>query len=635
MQRLFRKLALPTLPLLLALLLTASAALAHGGRPLGDYRLVIGWLEEPAYEGLKNGVDLRVTKLVASAPSQDEEQPHSHNENGHAHDDGESPSHSDSGESNGHAHDEEGGDGHSHDENGDAHGGDADGAAHHPGDGPIEAAAPMTVSIKAELDPLSGVNVQIVPSGFAFAPQQVNQPHRAGEGHAHIYVDGVKVNRVYTPWVHLDALAPGAHEIRVELNANPHNPYTYGGVPVAAVAPIVIPPPGAQTHTHTAESAAAPRPMSVRLDWQPDPLGGANLQIAAQGFAFAPHNAGAAHTPGEGHAHIYVNGVKVGRLYGPSFYLGKLAAGDNEVRVTLNANSHEPYTWNGAPVEATAAITIPAPQGGPGYGASSGHSDSDGHNHDTDGAGHNGDGHNHDADGAGHHNGDGDGHDGDGNGDHSGDADSHDGDGHSHDGDGDDHHNGDADSHDGDGDGHSHDGDGGHSSLLPGGMKTLARPLASGHAVEVAVEGLESTLQVEVTHQASGSSRIFDLRAVPEQPGDYAADLIPTAPGVYEFRVFGTIEGLAVDETFVSRGGGGDFDDIVSSAELQFPETLPETRELESAVRGALNTAQDAALAAGESSAPSALSIVAIIIGAAGILAGGGAMLLSNRRRPA
>ena len=607
MQRLFRKLALPSLPLLLALLLTASAALAHGGRPVGDYRLVIGWLEEPAYEGLKNAVDLRVTKLVASAPGQNEEQPHSHSENGHAHDDGESPSHSESSESNGHAHDEEGGDGHSHDESGHANGGDADGASHHHGNGPIEAGAPMSVSIEAKLDSLSGVNVQIIPAGFAFAPQQVNQPHRDGEGHAHIYVDGVKVNRVYTPWVHLDGLAPGAHEIRVELNANPHNAYTYGGVPVVAVASVVIPPPGAQTHTHPAESVAAPRPMSVRLDWQPDPLGGANLQIAAEGFAFAPQQAGAAHTPGQGHAHIYVNGVKVGRLYGPAFYLGKLAAGANEVRVTLNANSHEPYTWNGAPVEATAAIRIAPAQGGPGYGASSGHSDSDGHNHDTDGAGHNGDGHNHDADGVGHHNGDGAGHDGDG----------------------DDHHNGDAD---------SHDGDGGHSSLRPGGgMKTLARPLASGHAVEVAVEGLESTLQVEVTHQASGAARIFDLRAVPEQPGDYAADLIPTAPGVYEFRVFGMIEGLAVDETFVSRGGGGDFDDIVSSAALQFPETLPEMRELESAVRGALNTAQeaqDAALAAGESSAPSALSIAAIIVGAAGIVAGGGAMLLSNRRRP-
>lgn len=579
MQRLFRKLALPSLPLLLLLLLAGGAALAHGGRPVGDYRLVIGWLEEPAYEGLKNAVDLRVTKLVASAPSQNEEQPHSHDENGQAHDDGESPSHSDSSESNGHAHDEEGGDGHSHDENGHANGGNADGASHHHGDAPIEAEAPMSVSIAAELDTLSGVNVQIIPAGFAFAPQRVNQPHRDGEGHAHIYVDGVKVNRVYTPWVHLDGLAPGAHEIRVELNANPHNAYTYGGVPVAAVAQIEIPQPGAAAHTHTAESVAAPRPMSVRLDWQPDPLGGANLQIAAEGFAFAPHKAGAAHTPGEGHAHIYVNGVKVGRLYGPAFYLGKLAAGDNAVRVTLNANSHEPYTWNGAPVEASAVIRIAAAQGGPGYGASS--DGDDGHSHDGDGAGHNGDG---------------------------------------------------------DGDGHSHDGDGGHSSRRPGGgMKTLARPVSSGHAVEVAVEGLESTLQVEVTHQASGAARIFDLRAVREQPGDYAADLIPTAPGVYEFRVFGMIEGLAVDETFVSRGGGGDFDDIVSPGELQFPETLPETRELESAVRGALNTAQeaqDAALAAGESSSPSALSIVAIIIGAAGILAGGGAMLLSNRRRP-
>lgn len=608
MQRLFRKLALPSL-LLLLLLLAGGAALAHGGRPVGDYRLVIGWLEEPAYEGLKNAVDLRVTKLVASAPGQNEEQPPS--ESGHAHDDAESPSHSDGGESNSHAHDEEGGGhSHSHDENGHADGGDADGASHNHGGGPIEAGAPMSVSIAAELDTLSGVNVQIIPAGFAFAPQRVNQPHREGEGHAHIYVDGVKVNRVYTPWVHLDGLAPGAHEIRVELNANPHNAYTYGGVPVAAVAPVVIPQPGAAAHTHPAESVAALQPMSVSLDWQPDPLGGANLQIAAEGFAFAPHKAGAAHTPGEGHAHIYVNGVKVGRLYGPSFYLGKLAAGDNAVRVTLNANSHEPYTWNGAPVEATAVIRIAAAQGGPGYGASS--SGDGGHGHDGDGDGHSHDGDGHDGDGTDHHNGDGD--------------------GHGHDGDGADHHNG-------DGDGHSHDADGGHSSRRPGGgMKTLARPLASGHAVEVAVEGLESTLQVEVTHQASGAARIFDLRAVREQPGDYAADLIPTAPGVYEFRVFGMIEGLEVDETFISRGGGGDFDDIVSPGELQFPETLPETRELESAVRGALNTAQeaqDAALAAGESSSPSALSIVAIIIGAAGILAGGSAMLLSNRRRPA
>ena len=169
-------------------------------------------------------------------------------------------------------------------------------------------------------------------------------------------------------------------------------------------------------------------------------------------------------------------------------------------------------------------------------------------------------------------------------------------------------------------------------------MKTLARPLASPvvESVEEPVEGLESTLQVEVTHRASGAARIFDFRAAPEQPGDYAADLIPTAPGVYVFRVFGMIEAMPVDETFVSRGGGGDFDDIISPGELQFPETLPETRELESAVRGALTTAQeaqDAALAAGESASPSALSIAAIIVGAAGLLLGGGAMLLANRRR--
>ena len=119
------------------------------------------------------------------------------------------------------------------------------------------------------------------------------------------------------------------------------------------------------------------------------------------------------------------------------------------------------------------------------------------------------------------------------------------------------------------------------------------------------MEGLEKTLQVEVTHVPSESSKVMDLRAVLNEPGHYAADLIPTAPGVYEFRVFGSAEGTPIDETFISRGGGGGFDDVRSAADLQFPERLPEVREIESAVRGALSTsqqAQDSALQAEDGS---------------------------------
>ena len=64
MQGYFRKtvwlIAMP----LTALVLTLGAALAHEGRPVGDYHFVVGWLVEPAYEGSDNAVSIRVSKIV-------------------------------------------------------------------------------------------------------------------------------------------------------------------------------------------------------------------------------------------------------------------------------------------------------------------------------------------------------------------------------------------------------------------------------------------------------------------------------------------------------------------------------------------------------------------------------------------
>ncbi len=161
-------------------------------------------------------------------------------------------------------------------------------------------------------------------------------------------------------------------------------------------------------------------------------------------------------------------------------------------------------------------------------------------------------------------------------------------------------------------------------------------------AGRVSVEGLEQTLQVEVIHVLTKASRVMDLRAVFEKPGDYAADLIPTAQGVYEIRVFGTIEGNEVDETFISQGGGGGFSDVLPASDLHFPEPLTGNRELEGAVRGALDTAQlaqDAALSAQEAaaangnSATGILAVLGIILGAVGLVSGAGSLILVIRKR--
>jgi plastocyanin len=51
------------LTVLFAVLGTATA-LAHEGRDVGDYNFVVGFINEPAVEGMLNGVSLRVTSLL-------------------------------------------------------------------------------------------------------------------------------------------------------------------------------------------------------------------------------------------------------------------------------------------------------------------------------------------------------------------------------------------------------------------------------------------------------------------------------------------------------------------------------------------------------------------------------------------
>ena len=182
--------------------------------------------------------------------------------------------------------------------------------------------------------------------------------------------------------------------------------------------------------------------------------------------------------------------------------------------------------------------------------------------------------------------------------------------------------------------------DEGHDQDASAGM-FMGQGMGGQHGGDAPVASLEETLHVEVTHVASEASRVLDLYADPNEPGRYTAALIPTTPGVYQFRVFGEVEGTPVDQAFLSKGAGGGFDDIRPSDSLQFPEQLSGPRELESAVRGALNTAQqaeDAALAASSAddnrgSSVSILTIVAIVLGALGLASGVGGAVFALKRR--
>jgi hypothetical protein len=149
------------------------------------------------------------------------------------------------------------------------------------------------------------------------------------------------------------------------------------------------------------------------------------------------------------------------------------------------------------------------------------------------------------------------------------------------------------------------------------------------------VEGLEKTLQVEITHIASNTSKVFALRTIFRDPGHYTNDLLLTSPGHYRFRFFGNVEGAPVNETFTTEDGK--FHEVGSSTDIQFPTKLTEVREVEAAVRGAQNTAQqaqDSALKAKDNaSSASALAVVGIVLGAVGIASGVGSAVLASRRQ--
>ena len=94
-----------------------------------------------------------------------------------------------------------------------------------------EGAAPA-LSVMLMPDMGDAANLHIMADGFTFTPETVNSDPTQGTGHAHIYVDGVKLARTYSNWFHIDHVEPG-QVIRVTLNADDHREWGKDGQPLA------------------------------------------------------------------------------------------------------------------------------------------------------------------------------------------------------------------------------------------------------------------------------------------------------------------------------------------------------------------------------------------------------------------
>jgi len=126
------------------------------------------------------------------------------------------------------------------------------------------------------------------------------------------------------------------------------------------------------------------------------------------------------------------------------------------------------------------------------------------------------------------------------------------------------------------------------------------------------VEGLEKTLAVDVFQGGLTTPLSLTLRARFGQPGAYAADFVPTREGSYTFQFKGKIEALDLFERFDS--GPGRFDDVGSSAPLQYPERVPAGSDLSRRLADIQSTAEQVRLIALAALALGAVALAAAIL---------------------
>jgi hypothetical protein len=142
-----------------------------------------------------------------------------------------------------------------------------------------------------------------------------------------------------------------------------------------------------------------------------------------------------------------------------------------------------------------------------------------------------------------------------------------------------------------------------------------------GNGTVAWVSGAHLTLNA--TLSIGGASMTSALRPQFGRLGWYTFDVIPTRPGVYSVRVFGSVEGTAVDFAM-------ELEEVEPRATAEFPATDPTPSELQDAVDAA--TSENAALRA-QAGLLLLVSAVALLIGLASLALGGFAWR-AGRRKP-
>jgi len=96
----------------------------------------------------------------------------------------------------------------------------------------------------------------------------------------------------------------------------------------------------------------------INLIVHPDQRVGWNLEIQVENFQFTHHHLYHENTFNEGHAHLFINGEKITRIYGSWYYIRELPPGNHEITVTLSSNNHEDFVFEGEMIQDTEMIRV-------------------------------------------------------------------------------------------------------------------------------------------------------------------------------------------------------------------------------------------------------------------------------------
>ena len=108
--------------------------------------------------------------------------------------------------------------------------------AHHPGN-KVEAISPYPkISLNIEKDSMDGYNIFFVLNNFKITPENVGKENIDNEGYLQIYVNDIKIIRVYSNWTHVPSRFFNLKKniIKVTLNTNMNDDYVIDGKPIIA-----------------------------------------------------------------------------------------------------------------------------------------------------------------------------------------------------------------------------------------------------------------------------------------------------------------------------------------------------------------------------------------------------------------